>query len=205
MCFNNTFWQCLRITAKPWFMDVISTLPVSCSFTGCCTVMAVVHFDGLGPKGKCQHLVPQTDAKDRQIRCVQNGFDHRHRIFPCCAGSPGPFDRKTPSGLWANTSSAVAVAGNTVTSHPAAPSNVKCCVLHRNLMQQLYVLDLFAAYIHLATPNAFHSNDNFARMSRPWRVKPSRPLNDSRLQPMHRCQSYRLDHGPTRNVVHPAF
>jgi hypothetical protein len=35
------------------------------------------------------------------------------------AGSPGPFDRKTPSGFWASTSSAVVVAGMTVTSQPA--------------------------------------------------------------------------------------
>ena len=35
------------------------------------------------------------------------------------AGSPGPLERKTPCGLCAKTSSEVAVAGNTITSHPA--------------------------------------------------------------------------------------
>jgi hypothetical protein len=35
------------------------------------------------------------------------------------AGSPGPLERKTPCGLCAKTSSADAVAGNTITSHPA--------------------------------------------------------------------------------------
>ena len=38
---------------------------------------------------------------------------------PVAAGSPGPFERKTPSGLSASTSSAVAVAGTTVTLQPA--------------------------------------------------------------------------------------
>jgi hypothetical protein len=34
------------------------------------------------------------------------------------AGSPGPFDRKIPSGLSASTSSAVVFAGTTVTFAP---------------------------------------------------------------------------------------
>ena len=38
---------------------------------------------------------------------------------PVAAGSPGPFDRNTPSGLWRRMSSAVAVAGTTVTRQPA--------------------------------------------------------------------------------------
>ena len=38
------------------------------------------------------------------------------------AGSPGPFERNTPSGAWRRISSAVAVAGTTVTRQPAAAS-----------------------------------------------------------------------------------
>ena len=38
---------------------------------------------------------------------------------PVAAGSPGPFERKTPSGASAMTSSALAVAGTTVTLQPA--------------------------------------------------------------------------------------
>ena len=34
------------------------------------------------------------------------------------SGSPGPLERKTPSGLRARTSSAVVEAGTTVTSQP---------------------------------------------------------------------------------------
>ena len=34
---------------------------------------------------------------------------------PVAAGSPGPLDRNTPSGLWPSTSLAVAEAGTTVT------------------------------------------------------------------------------------------
>jgi hypothetical protein len=39
---------------------------------------------------------------------------------PVAAGSPGPLDRNTPSGSCRRISSAVAVAGTTVTSMPAA-------------------------------------------------------------------------------------
>ena len=39
---------------------------------------------------------------------------------PVAAGSPGPFDRKKPSGLWLITSSNDAVAGSTVTRAPAS-------------------------------------------------------------------------------------
>ena len=38
------------------------------------------------------------------------------------SGSPGPFERKTPSGLKASVSSADVVAGTTVTSQPDAAS-----------------------------------------------------------------------------------
>ena len=38
---------------------------------------------------------------------------------PVAAGSPGPLERKTPSGLSARMSSADAVAGTTVTLQPA--------------------------------------------------------------------------------------
>ena len=41
---------------------------------------------------------------------------------PVAAGSPGPFERKMPSGSWARIVSASAVAGTTVTSQPAAAS-----------------------------------------------------------------------------------
>ena len=41
---------------------------------------------------------------------------------PVAAGSPGPLDRKTPSGFRASMSSAVAVAGTTVTLQPARAS-----------------------------------------------------------------------------------
>ena len=41
---------------------------------------------------------------------------------PVAAGSPGPFDRNTPSGLWRMMSSIVAVAGTTVTRQPCAAS-----------------------------------------------------------------------------------
>ena len=39
--------------------------------------------------------------------------------FPVAAGSPGPLDKKIPSGLCARTSSAELEAGKTITSQPA--------------------------------------------------------------------------------------
>ena len=39
--------------------------------------------------------------------------------LPVAAGSPGPLERNTPSGLRARMSSALAVAGTTVTLQPA--------------------------------------------------------------------------------------
>ena len=42
---------------------------------------------------------------------------------PVAAGSPGPFERNTPSGLWARISSPVAVAGSTVTRQPWSASS----------------------------------------------------------------------------------
>ena len=41
---------------------------------------------------------------------------------PVAAGSPGPFDRNTPSGLSAMMSSAEVLAGTTVTLQPAPAS-----------------------------------------------------------------------------------
>jgi hypothetical protein len=41
---------------------------------------------------------------------------------PVAAGSPGPFARKMPSGLWRMISSVLAVAGTTVTRQPALAS-----------------------------------------------------------------------------------
>ena len=42
--------------------------------------------------------------------------------LPVSAGSPGPLARKTPSGLSAMMSSALVVAGTTVTLQPAEAS-----------------------------------------------------------------------------------
>ena len=44
-------------------------------------VMAVVHLDGLATQRQRQHLMAETDTKDRQVSVVQNALDHRHRIF----------------------------------------------------------------------------------------------------------------------------
>ncbi len=43
--------------------------------------------------------------------------------LPVSAGSPGPFDRNTPSGLSAMMSSDEVLAGTTVTLQPAPASN----------------------------------------------------------------------------------
>ena len=43
-------------------------------------VMAVVHFQCLATQSQCQHLVAQTNTKDRQIGVFQQRADHRHGI-----------------------------------------------------------------------------------------------------------------------------
>ena len=43
--------------------------------------------------------------------------------LPVSAGSPGPFDRNTPSGFIARMSSAEVVAGTTVTLQPTPASS----------------------------------------------------------------------------------
>ena len=43
--------------------------------------------------------------------------------LPVAAGSPGPFDRNTPSGFSARMSSAEVVAGTTVTLQPSPASS----------------------------------------------------------------------------------
>ena len=43
--------------------------------------------------------------------------------LPVSAGSPGPFDRNTPSGFIARMSSAEVVAGTTVTLQPSPASS----------------------------------------------------------------------------------
>lgn len=105
-------------TAKPWFMEVISTLPVVWSMTG--------WFAPWWPW--CIFTVRPPTASPiiwwpRQIPKVGMPLSITARIVgtaysPVAAGSPGPLERKTPSGWWASTSSAVAVAGSTVTLQP---------------------------------------------------------------------------------------
>ena len=67
-------------TVKPWFIEVISTLPVSRSFTGWFApwwpwfILTV-----LAPQRQRQHLVAQANAEQRQVR-GQHALDHRHGI-----------------------------------------------------------------------------------------------------------------------------
>ena len=51
--------------------------------------------------------------------------------LPVSAGSPGPLDRKTPSGRNARISLLVAVAGTTVTEQPQSLRSLKCCASPR--------------------------------------------------------------------------
>ena len=53
------------------------------------------------------------------ISCLITGTAY----CPVAAGSPGPFDRNTPSGLSAKISSALVFAGTTVTLQPTLASS----------------------------------------------------------------------------------
>jgi hypothetical protein len=65
---------------KPWFIEVISTLPVVRSLTGWLApwwpwfILRV-----FAPKRQRQHLVAEADAEQRQVG-LQHALDHRHGI-----------------------------------------------------------------------------------------------------------------------------
>ena len=80
--------------------------------------MALVSFSVLRAERQRQQLVAEADAEDRHVGFDQLAAAPARRTAPVAAGSPGPFDRNTPSGLWRRMSSAVAVAGTTVTAQP---------------------------------------------------------------------------------------
>ena len=74
--------------------------------------------------------MPQANAEHRHA-----GFRQRLIIgtaySPVAAGSPGPFDRNTPSACWRRISSAVAVAGTTVTCSRPRRGSAECCAWRR--------------------------------------------------------------------------
>ena len=91
---------CSRVsgsTAKPWFWLVISTLPVSEVLDGLvAAAVAELELVGAAADGEAEELVAEADAEDRQLGRDQlaDAVD----AYSSGAGSPGPFDRKTPSG-----------------------------------------------------------------------------------------------------------
>ena len=75
-----------------------------------------------GADRDAEHLVAEADAEDRhaavdQLRISGTAYS------PVAAGSPGPLESNTPSGLSARMSSAEVVAGTTVTLQPFAASS----------------------------------------------------------------------------------
>ena len=104
-------------TAKPWFCVVISTLPgplVQHRLVG--AAVAELELERLRPERQAEQLMAEADAEDRLLAEQVAGWCRsRSRRRP---GSPGPLERKMPSGLWRSTSSAVAVPGTTVTWQP---------------------------------------------------------------------------------------
>ena len=107
-------------TAKPWFWLVISTSAggeVLHRLVG--AAMAAIQLVGLAAQRQRQQLVAEADAEQRHAWHRARPGSRGPRTPPVAAGSPGPLDRKTPSGWWRRMSSAVAVAGTTVTRQPA--------------------------------------------------------------------------------------
>ena len=107
-------------TVKPWFIEVISTLPVASSFTGWLApwwpwFILMVRAPRASASIWWPRQMPKTGIEVFSSTSLIIGTAYS----PVAAGSPGPFERKRPSGSWASTSSAVAVAGSTVTSQPA--------------------------------------------------------------------------------------
>jgi hypothetical protein len=81
-------------------------------------VVALVHLFRLAADGEAEHLMAEADAKDRNARLDQVLMTGT-AYSPVAAGSPGPFDRKMPSGFWRqHCRPAGVVAGTTVTLQP---------------------------------------------------------------------------------------
>ena len=80
--------------------------------------MADRHLARLAAERQRQELVAEADAEERLAASSSRSRITGTAYSPVAAGSPGPFDRKTPSGWWRRMSSAVAVAGTTVTRQP---------------------------------------------------------------------------------------
>jgi hypothetical protein len=78
----------------------------------------VAEFQFVGPpaQGQSQNLVAQTDAEDGQP--AQQLFDRLDAV-DTGSGSPGPLERKRPSGAMAMMADASVAAGTTTTSNPA--------------------------------------------------------------------------------------
>ena len=124
---NSETWVCSTFfgrlslsTAKPWFIEVISTLPVVMSCTGWLAPCGLVHLHGLAAERDAEHLVAEANPKVGvpvdQLRITGTAY------CPVAAGSPGPLERNTPSGLSAAMSSALVLAGTTVTLQPTLAS-----------------------------------------------------------------------------------
>ena len=101
-------------TANPWFCAVISTRPVSRSFTG--------WFPPRCPNLSLNVRPPSASASTWWPRQMPNsrqpGVEERAHVRDdagSAAGSPGPLLRKTPSGRAASTSRAGVAAGKTRT------------------------------------------------------------------------------------------
>jgi len=79
-------------------------------------VVAELELVGFAAEGEADELMAEADAEDGRaageaadvVLGIRDGL-----------GSPGPLERKTPSGLRARTSSAEVCAGTTVTRQPS--------------------------------------------------------------------------------------
>lgn len=112
--FNGTGRQGVRIDAETVILRCDFNLTGEQIFYGMIgAVMAELQLVGLAAERKTAELVTQADSENGHsagkpaniFNSVGGGF-----------GSPGPFERKTPSGFMASTSSAEVCAGTTETS-----------------------------------------------------------------------------------------
>ncbi len=88
-----------RSTAKPWFIETISTLPVVRSFTGrLAPWWPCFHLDGRRAQRQGQHLVAEADAEHRHL-AVQQLADHRHGILAGGGRVAGAVGEKDAVGL----------------------------------------------------------------------------------------------------------
>ena len=87
-------------------------------------MVALRHLEGARADREPEQLMAEADAEERDF-CLEQRLDRRHGVFAGRGRVAGPVGQNTPSGLSARMSSALAVAGTTVTAQSQSLSSLR--------------------------------------------------------------------------------